>query len=208
MTRIIGTSLLEQLPDPPFDVIEEGFFTRTSPIPIETYTQEIGPQDQLQILDWKNHMVRDGDVYELIFDVHPTVQAILRGSSVIFTAPISWMQHYKFNPKGMFIELMNKALSAGTAIGILQSKVRIDENNSGFSSDYQTMKVRVKILENAWPLIILISAISLGLYFTIREVRLIYRGYPGKKAGGGATLAGILVLLGLIIVGTIILPQN
>ncbi len=181
------------------NILTENFTPISEPVSLPRYTESTIPEkNYISITDWKNHQVVKNDVYEIFLTVPWTVKYILQGVSFIVAPALSWMEVFKFDPKALFLNIMNKALNTATSIGLMKNKVEIDYDNSGFTRDYETMIVRVKILENAWPLYILIGVIALGTVFAVREVRLIYRGYPSKE-GDSLFSGGLLLLLASVL---------
>lgn len=158
------------------------------------------------ISDWKNYQVQQGDILDIYVNVHPTLQKWLSHTSTLKPA-LDWvLDHPYWSPGGILVQIINKVLNASTQVGLLKNKIKINEAASYMASDFSKFVIRVEILQNAWPLIIVCATI-LGagafLYFSIGKVEKILHPENGAEwlplFVGGFSLGTVLTIVGAIV---------
>ena len=155
---------------------------------------------EIVISDYKNHIVKKGEIYSAVFNVNPVIAKTLSGKTGYITDPsIAWIEVYSSVGAGgvsgasAFVKaFLNKVLQVVTPVGPLSSKIKILWDYTYLFDGNTKLRVHFEVIDNPWPILYVVGAIGaiVFLYLTVREVRLYKQAAEGIQPAPTTSVTG------------------
>jgi len=158
------------------------------------------PVQEVVISDYKNHIVKKGDIYSVVFNVNDVIAKTLSGAQGRITDPyIAWIEVYSSPGAGgasgatAFLKaFINKILQIVTPVGPLSGKIKILWDYTYLFDSNRKMRIHFEVIENPWPILYFVGVVGAVVfaYLTVREVRLYKQAAEGIQPAPTTSVTG------------------